>query len=149
MPSLYKVKSKSGESYKIQEVINGTRKTLTLGKISKKTAEMVSSRIETVNSCNLAGMPYPPDIAQWLVTISDDLHEKLSNAGLVQPRHSRPLTVFLDSYMAERTDLKQSTRNKYATTVKNLTAYFGNTPLRNITPEQAALYRVHLVKEQS
>jgi len=148
MASLFKVKIKIGESYKIQEMVGGSRKTITLGKMSKKAAELICSRVETINSCNLAGLPYPPDVAQWLGTVGDDLHEKLSKVGLVPERNSRTLKGFLKAYLKERSDLKPRTLEKYEIYSKSLVNYFGDVPLRDITHEKAALYRVHLLRAE-
>ena len=76
MASLRKIKTKTGEGWRIEIMVNGDRKSVYLGKTNKKAAETVCSRVETINSCNLAGLQYPADVAQWLGTIGDDLHEK-------------------------------------------------------------------------
>ena len=148
MASLFKVKTKIGESYKIQEMVGGNRKTITLGKMSKKAAETIQSRVETIQSHNLSGLPYPPDVAQWLGTIGDDLHAKLSKVGLVPERHTRKLASFFEAYLNERSDLKPRTRAKYATSIKSLVDYFGDVPLKDVTHEKAALYRVHLLQAE-
>ena len=145
MSSLFKVKTKSGESYKIQVVVGGERKTITLGRMSKKAAELICSRVETINSCNLAGLPYPPDVAQWLGTVGDDLHKKLSGIGLIPARHTRTLATFLEAYKAERVDVKPNTIKAWNTAIKSMVGFLGDVPLQMITSEQAELYRAHLV----
>ena len=147
MASLYPVKIKSGNAYRIQEVINGERRSIFLGKMSKKMAETICSYVEQINVANLAGQSCPAEVARWLGTISDDLHGKLSKVGLIPARHSRTLAAFLEAYKAERIDAKPSTVRAWNTSIKKLVSYFGDVPLRTISNEQAALYRTSLVKQ--
>ena len=107
MASLFKVKTKSGESYKLQEVVGGDRRTITLGKVSKKAAELICSRIETINSCNLAGLSYPADVAQWLGNVGDDLHGKIAKMGLVEKRHAASLDQELEKYIKNHSGGKE------------------------------------------
>ena len=86
MASLRKIRTKTGEGWRIEIVLNGDRESIYLGKTNKKAVETIQSRVETVDSCNKAGIQYPPDVAQWLRAIADDLHEKLSKVGLVEAR---------------------------------------------------------------
>jgi len=136
---------KNSKSYKLQETVNGERKTVTLGRMSQKSAELIRSRVETINSCNEAGLPYPLDVAQWLGTIGDDLHKKLSEMGLVPARHTRTLATFLEAYKAERVDVKPNTIKAWNTAIKSMVGFLGDVPLQMITSEQAELYRAHLV----
>ena len=145
MANYFTVKTKTGESYKIQIMVGGSRKTITIGKMSKKAAELIYNRVETINSCNLTGYPYPPDVAQWLGTIGDELHTKLSKVGLVEARQSRTLMTFLEGYQQERTDWKPATLKAFNTARNKLIDYFGDVHLRSISSEQAALYRSYLV----
>ena len=146
MSSLRKIKTKTGEGWRIEIVLNGDRKSLFLGKGNKKASETIQSRVDQIQSCNLAGMSYPPDVAQWLGTIGDELHNKLSKVGLVEVRKTATLEGFLQSNLDERVDLKPRTKQKYATSIKSLTGYFGNVKLKEVTAEKAAIYRVHLVR---
>jgi len=114
MASLYSVQAKDGKTaWRIQLELSGERKSIFLGKMNRKAAETIQSRVETIQSHNLAGLPYPPDVAQWLGTVGDDLHKKLSKVGLVPERSTRTLKAFLKAYLDERSDLKPRTLGKY------------------------------------
>ena len=77
MSSLRKIKTKTGEGWRIEIVLNGVRESVFLGKTNMKAAETIQSRVDQIQSCNLAGLSYPADVSQWLGTIGDDLHEKM------------------------------------------------------------------------
>jgi hypothetical protein len=81
MSSLRKIKTKTGEGWRIEIMLRGDRKSIFLGKTNKKTAETVQSRVDQIHSCNLAGLSYPADVSQWLGTVPDDIHGKLSKVG--------------------------------------------------------------------
>ena len=108
--------------------MGGIRKTITLGKMSKKSADLICNRVETVNSCNLAGLPYPPDVAQWLGTIGDNfhdnLHDNLSKAGLIEARAKTTLGGWCDRFL-DRGKIKPSTKRTVQQTTDALTKYFG------------------------
>ena len=147
MASLFKVKTKTGEAWRIQLTVNDDRRSVFFGKSNKKAAETIRSRVETIESCNAAGISYPPDVAQWLGTIGDDLHGKLSKVGLLPARQSRLLHNFLIDYKDEKSaELKPRTIAKFDTSIKSIVGFLGNIPLRDVSPEQAAKYRASLVK---
>ena len=145
MASLRKITTKTGEAWSIQLAMNGERRTIFLGKMSRKASELIQSRVETINSCNLSGMSYPPDVSAWLGTVGDDLHNKLSKAGLIPARSTKTLKAFLEAYLNERPDLKPRTIERYVIVRKNLVNYFGDVSLRDISDEKAVLYRAHLL----
>ena len=57
------------------------------------------------------------------------------------------MAAFLEAYKAERVDVKPNTVKAWNTSIKRLVAFFGDVPLRNVTHEKTALYRVHLVQD--
>jgi len=145
MSSLFKQRTKSGESWRIQLDLSGERKSIFLGKMNQKTAETIQSRVETANSCKLAGLPYPPDVAQWLGTIGDDLHTKLSKVGLVPERKTSTLGQFIPAYIAQLDNSKDSKQNK-TQTMKTLFAFFGKDKNpATITESEAKEYRTFLL----
>jgi len=139
MASLYKQKTKAGEAWSIQISLNDERRTIFLGKMSKKAAELIKSRIETIDSCNLAGMSYPPDVAQWLGEIRDDLHAKLSKLGLVPARRKTTLGCYCDQFLA-KIKTKASTKRTMKQTTDTIIEYFGyEIDPKNITVEMVEL----------
>ena len=148
MASLYKEKTRIGvEVYVIRFTLAGCRKKIQLGAVPKKLAETVKSKVEELVNCKLANASYSQETAQWLSGIDDKLHEKLSASGLVDARNTKTLAAFLKAYKSERIDAKQSTVRAWNTSIKLLVGFLGDVPLRTISNEQAALYRVHLVKQ--
>ena len=148
MASLHKQKTKTGEAWRIQFTLNGERKSIFLGKMNKKTAETFCSRVEMINSCNLAGHPYPPDVAQWLGTVGDDLHEKLSKVRLIPARESAQLKPFIEMYIEGRKDVKQATKEWWRHSASGLVEFFGETKRLNlITPGNADDYKQFLISK--
>ena len=82
MASLHKIRTKTSEGWRIGIVLNGSREGIYLGKTNKKAADTIKNRVETIDSCNKAGIPYPADVAQWLGTICDYLY--LKRRGIVR-----------------------------------------------------------------
>ncbi|MDR1492103.1 MAG: site-specific integrase [Planctomycetaceae bacterium] len=149
MSSLVSVKDKTGEviARRIKFYVRKEQQTIYLSKTPLKTAQTVQSRVDRILACNLAGMPYPSDVAARLGTVGDELHEKLSAVNLVKPRQSRMLKSFVEAYIAERTDWKPSTRTAFNTSMVFLGNYFGDVPLKSITAESTALFRSSMVQD--
>jgi len=86
------------------------------------------------------------DTSQWLADLPDAMHAKLSGVGLVPERHSTVLGPWLEKYMANRTGLKPESKRKLGQTTAKLMKHFpADTPLRSMTPDQAADWRTWLV----
>ena len=103
---------------------DGKRKTIRLGKVSQRHAEMVKLRVEQLNAAAVAGHPIDRDTARWLSEIDDSLAEKLAKVGLVSRRDRATLLDFLDGYIDSRRDVKKSTKNLYHQTRANLTSAY-------------------------
>jgi hypothetical protein len=88
---------------------HGKRKTLWLGRISKRTAETIKVRVEMLVAALISGAPIDDETARWLSTIGDDLAEKLRKTGLMAPRESATLADFCESYITGRTDAAPNT----------------------------------------
>jgi len=65
---------------------DGQRKAIRLGKCDIKTAMAIKVKLESLLAAKLTGTPIPQDVATWLGSISDELHDKLAKVGLVGPR---------------------------------------------------------------
>ena len=76
------------------------------------------------------------------------MHGKLVAAGLVPPRENSTLSVFLEKYLKDRTDIKPSTRTNLEQVQRNLLEFFGaDKPLRAITPGDADQFRIFLLDQ--
>ena len=71
----------------------GIRKTIRLGKVSKRDAESIKLRVEALLSSRITKNSIDRDTSHWLAGISDtasDLRTKLERAGLVKPLVPEP-----------------------------------------------------------
>jgi integrase len=129
---------------------NGDRKGIYLGKVSKRTAEEIKTRVESINTAAIAGHSIDGDTAEWLGKIGDALHAKLANAGLVTPRQAPAgqetrLAEFIAGYIAGRTDVKPGTATNLNAGKRRLVEFFGSdTLLTAITPGDADAWLIWL-----
>jgi len=75
------------------------RRSVFLGKCSKRQAEAVKVKIESLISSQITGQPLDDETARWVTNVGEKLADKLANAGLIAPRMSHRLAPFLDGYI--------------------------------------------------
>lgn len=125
---------------------NDQRKTIRLGKLAKRDAEAIKSKVEDILSAKLSKQAIPSETAKWLADLEDNLFAKLAAVGLIKPRDSSILGVFLEAYVEGRSDVKPNTIKKYASTKRKLIEFFGNDrELRSIHQGDADDWRRWLV----
>ena len=131
---------------------SGKRKTIRLGKSSKRIAETAKGHIERLLSTKIAGHSPDPETANWLAGIGDVLHERLVKAGLTLPRKSsEQVTVgkFTEEYLASRTDIAEQTRKNMRVSMNRLRSFFGDRrEMSSIIEGDADDYRQWLVNEK-
>lgn len=121
------------------------RRTVRLGAIAKRDAESVKTHVETIISSAFAGASIPDDTARWLSRLNDSLRDKLARNGLVERRKSMLLGEFLEDYISRR-DAKDSTKNGWRHSQRNLITFFGSdTPLGAVTEGNAIDVNRHWV----
>ncbi len=126
---------------------DGKRRSLRLGKVSMRQAESVKVKVEDLVAGSITNHAISGDTAHWLQRVDDVLYGKLASVGLVPKRESAKLASFLDSYIAERTDVKASTQITYQNVRRNLVEFFGaDIALRDVAPGQAERFRLFLAK---
>jgi len=106
----------------------GNRKTVRLGKMSKRQAEAVKLRIEDLATSKLSGGSPSDETARWVADISLELADKLALHGLIEPREAKQalrLGEHLANYFDARTDVKQGTRTNWGHTERCLLRFFG------------------------
>src|SRR5689334_15498116 len=88
-----------------------TRKTIRLGKVTRRDAETFKGYVERLVSAKITGSSVEDEAARWLAERDDQTYAKLVAVGLVEPRMSMRTTLadFIDGYIASRTDLKNRT----------------------------------------
>lgn len=129
---------------------DGRRRSIRLGKVSQKTAEMIRTKVEALVGA-LFGHTTPDDeTTKWVRDIPDALAGKLAKVGLVTSRASavRTLGGFVDGYLESRTDFKPTTWRNCEIMARSLTAFFGRERnLRDITPGDADEFVIWLKAE--
>jgi integrase len=121
------------------------RRTIRLGKVSKKSAEEICRKVERLNAAKIMRQPIDDDVARWVSELDVVLYDKLVAVGLVQKRTSLTLRTFLDSYVDTRSDVKESTTIVYGHTRRCLIDFFGaDKALREITAGDADEWRIWL-----
>lgn len=143
------MQQKSG-GYQIQFVDpNKRRRSIRLGKIKARAAQLIKLRIEQLVAARKNGVRDDPELRQWLKGISDELHTKLARVDLVTPRMKKQDVApkpFLDGYLKRRNDVKPATYEVWKQPMRNLVEYFGaDRDITTITVAEALDFRQHLV----
>lgn len=130
-------------------VIDGDRKRrpkLRLGKVSSRAAEAVKVKVEDLVASQITGHAPSDETSRWVRDLPDRLHAKLAAHGLVLPRESATLAAFIDGYIEQRVDAKDTTKTVFKRVRRYLVEHFGaDKPLRGITPGDADTWRLHLI----
>jgi integrase len=127
---------------------DGKRRSIRLGKMSKRNAQAIQVKVEDLVASALTGFPPSDETSRWLKSLDQSLFDKLARAGLVRQRPSAMLGPFLDDYIASRRDVKESTRIVYRRVRRYLIDYFGKARhLRSIPPGDADLWRLDLIAQ--
>src|SRR5215213_7022256 len=102
------------------------RRTIRLGKMSKKQAEAFKVRIEDLIAAATGAKVMEDETARWLADLPDTIHARLAAVALVKPRTGGQagLGPFIDAYMAGRPDLKPRTLLNMKQLRKWLVRYF-------------------------
>ncbi len=127
------------------------RRSVRFGKTKPRTIDMIKVRIEQMVKCQKLGMPFDPELQQWLQGLADPLHEKFAKAGLVEARkvhQTTTLAAFLDDFLARRSDMKPATISVWQQSMRNLKGYFGlDRDITTISEADAIEFRQHLVTQ--
>jgi len=131
---------------------NGKRPAIRLGKVSQRVAEAVKFRVEQLLAAKLTGHAVDADTARWVGSLEPAMTDKLARVGLIPSRddkanESTTLGMFLDEYIAGRTDLKPSTIRHLKDAAKSMVEFFGEfRPLADITLSDADDFRRWLLR---
>ncbi|MSR56050.1 MAG: site-specific integrase [Planctomycetaceae bacterium] len=131
---------------------DGKRRTLRLGKVSQRAAEVVKGRVEQLLAAKLTGHALEADTASWVAEREPTLTSKLAAVGLIPRRdaaESVALGHFIAEYIAKRTDAKPRTIINLRSTATALVGYFGAVrPLKSVTPGEAVEWRLWMQTEK-
>jgi len=127
---------------------DGSRKTVRLGKVDRRTAEGVCRHVEALLAARISGQPVPRETAVWLAGVGEGLLEKLRAVGLVETNRPKVPTLveLVETYRSARTDVKPGTAVNLGQAAKNLVAYFGpDRRIDQVTEADAEDYYRHLL----
>jgi hypothetical protein len=138
MASLSKSKK---ETYSIQFMLHGNRKTIYAGKMEPREAKRLCQKVgDLVGIRNRNAMIEESEtISKWVSKIiGTNLHKKLVNVGLLEAIKDTHLGAFIDAYNASRTDVKEWTRkNRIGSKNRILKFLDPSIDVRSITPADA------------
>ena len=102
---------------------NGVRKSIRLGRVTKKDAETFPGKIEALNAAKISRTNIDNDTAAWLSELPDKQYGGITTAGLAAARiTSEPqrteLAAFIYSYIDSRSDGPQLKRSSAGLTEK-------------------------------
>ena len=126
---------------------DGRRKAIRLGKMSIKQADAFKGKLQNLIGARITGT-MDAETSRWLVAMDDTMHARLAAVGLVKSRAGgrAVLGVFIDGYLAQRTDLKPGTIIVMKQARRWLVKFLGESkPLAAVTPGDADAYRAHLL----
>ena len=126
---------------------DGKRRSIRLGKVSKRVADAVKLHVEDLVACHRTGQPIPLATERWLEHASDQLHDRISAVGLTSPRVRRTLAAFIDDYIASRTDAKPGTKTVWSQSRRRLVEHFGgDCVMRSVTAADVSTFRQRLAE---
>jgi integrase len=118
--------------------IDGKRKPFRLGRVCLDTADEFARCADRLAMCRSFGETPDPRTRSWLEGLSDEVHAKLANVGLVDQRENLHLGPWLDKYLGGR-KIKPSSLRKLKQTQTKLVKFFGEKlPIRKLNPNVAS-----------
>jgi len=141
---------KDSQGYRIRFVLpDGTQKTIRLSGFNKSKSEDIARHIEELIAAKAAGSAIDRRTANWLADIGQTVHDKLSNAGLIEQRASSLLGEFVAGYIKGLPNIEPGTVMNLGTCERNLNDFFGaDRPMRSITAADARAFRLWLEEHE-
>ena len=131
---------------------DGKRKSIRLGKVTKRQADSVKFHMEHLIAARITGHPVPDQTAHWVAKLdanAEKLADDLAKYGLIQKtRRNVPnlLGDFIDHYVDSRTDVKPATKEVWRQGKLGLLNQFGNCKrLPDITAGDADTYKAAML----
>jgi hypothetical protein len=129
--------------------VDGSRKTIRLGKVSQRAAEAVKVHVERLVTVSITGAPIEDETARWVANLEPSLAKRLAAVGLIRPVESKgvvTLGAFIDEYISRRAPgMKPATLVVWGQTRRYLVQHFGeDRDITTITPGCAQEWRESL-----
>ena len=126
--------------------IDGRRRTIRIGRVSRRIAEFLKGKVESLLSAAIIGCSPDPEVVRWIASLGDVMLGKLAAVGLIPKRRVVTLKDFINAYIRSRIDVKPGTREAYLHAYRNLIEYFGETKiLREVTAGDVDEFRLLLI----
>jgi len=138
---------KDSKGYRVRFVMpDGTNKTIRLSGFNKSKSEDIARHIEELIAAKASGSAIDRATSNWLAKIGQNVHDKLSDAGLIELRASSLLSEFMAEYLKDGKTIDgkaaaANTLKKWKQTQQVLNEFFGNRNLRDISHDDAAKFR--------
>ncbi|MEZ6101706.1 MAG: tyrosine-type recombinase/integrase [Pirellulaceae bacterium] len=119
---------------------NRRRKSIRVTGITKKAAEAIAKRIHEIVSSRISGEPVSLATAEWLKGCPDNIHDRLSQAGIVKTRIRQSATVvdWVEQFIAERRGAVEArTVLNWEATRGKLSEHFAGVQLTDVTAVMA------------
>ena len=139
--------SKDSKGYRVRFVMpDGTNKTVRFSGFKKSAVQEIAGHVKELVAAKATASAIDRRTANWLADVGQNIHDKLSKAGLVEPRASSLLSEFMAEYMADGKTADgrpaaQNTLKKWKQAQKVLNEFFGNKNLRDISHDDAVRFR--------
>lgn len=149
MASIYVVKNKG--LFCSFYLPNKKKVKFAVGNISRRNAEKLRDKIETLINCLKVGVPFDENIEKWLVSISGSrIYRILVKYGLLQNNTPQELEPFIAEYIDMRSDIKDSSRTHMLNCKSRIVDFFGpKILLHKIHEGDAEKFRNHLLEKFS
>jgi integrase len=151
MAGLEKATKDGRDSWKLRIYLNGRREKIGLGGIEESSAQDAKAHVEHLVEMARKQRPPDPKTTRWLDLQSAELHGRLAELGLVEPRsiqeHPRTVIKYMRAYIRSRTDWKKSVNHKQS--VDHLEKYLGrDVALRAFNKGEAERFHRWMTNEQ-
>lgn len=146
MASISRDKSRNG--FRLQFYLSRQKKSIWLGRVSKKQAETIKTHVEYLIVAKKSGLPTPSQTAEWLgqlLKVDEGLFDRLALTGLVQNRpkkNQKTLLAYVQGYIDSQVSKRPATIKKYNQTRDSLIGHFaGDRMMDSITSADAERWR--------
>lgn len=151
MSSVYKTSDRGWYCVFVQP--SGNRRSIYLGKITKKAAENVQKHIDRLLALNHVGQPPDSSIEEWLALCEPAFRLKLRESGLIArwsvPTDPPAIGSLWDTYLANRIDLAPSTLKGFKTAKIHVVAFFQDRRICDISVGDAKQFALEMEHKHS
>jgi len=126
------------------------RRKLRLGAMAKRDAQAIATKVESIVSAQVAGNELTETTAKWISTIPNELHQRLAEHELCQPRSHRTIGEWIESYLAGHCGkVGEYCQRNLERSRDYLVEFFDKSrSLRSITQAEAQAFRDWLASEK-